>query len=226
MARPRAATYDDQRDRILHQAAELFARQGYGGTSMNEVAQACGVSKAALYHYVRDKSELLTLIALTHVGRLEQLTAEVLSAPAPAEERLRRLILRFVDEYAGARHEHRVLTEDVKFLAPEEQAQVVAAQRRVVSAFSGVVRELRPELADAGLDKAVTMLLFGMINWLFTWLRPGGEITHEQVGTLVSSLFFGGLGAVPAGVAAAAPAVPAAPAAPRRARKRPLPGVS
>lgn len=196
MARPRASTYDDQRDRILHQAAELFALQGYGGTSMNEVAQACGVSKAALYHYVRDKSELLALIALTHVGRLEQLTQDVLSQSAPAETRLRQLILRFVAEYAGSRHEHRVLTEDVKFLGSQEQQQVVAAQRRVVQAFADVVREIRPELAEAGLHKAVTMLLFGMINWMFTWLRPAGSISHEQMGDMVSALFFGGLGEV------------------------------
>jgi AcrR family transcriptional regulator len=196
MARPRAATYDDQRDRILHQAAELFALQGYGGTSMNEVAQACGVSKAALYHYVRDKSELLALIALTHVERLEGLTREVLSEDAPPDQRLRRLILRFVDEYAGSRHEHRVLTEDVKFLGPEEQQQVVAAQRRVVRAFADVVREIRPELAEAGLHKALTMLLFGMINWMFTWLRPSGGISHDQMGDMVAALFFGGLPAI------------------------------
>ncbi len=198
MARPRAATYDDQRVRILRQAAELFAQQGYGGTSMNEVAQACGVSKAALYHYVRDKSELLALIALTHVERLEQLTREVLAQVAPPQERLRLLILRFVDEYAGSRHEHRVLTEDVKFLGPQEQQQVMAAQRRVVQAFADVVSEIRPELVDAGLHKALTMLLFGMINWMFTWLRPQGAITHDQMGEMVAALFFGGLPAVQA----------------------------
>ncbi|MFZ9428105.1 MAG: TetR/AcrR family transcriptional regulator [Burkholderiaceae bacterium] len=203
MARPRAANYDDQRDRILHQAAELFALHGYGGTSMNEVAQACGVSKAALYHYVRDKSELLMLIALTHVGRLEHLTAEVLSQPLPAEERMRLLILRFVDEYAGARHEHRVLTEDVKFLESQEQRQVLAAQRRVVNAFAAVVRELRPELADAGLHKALTMLLFGMINWMFTWLRPDGTISHGHMGEMVVALFFGGIQAIRAQPSAA-----------------------
>lgn len=215
MARPRAATYDDQRERILHQAAELFAVQGYGGTSMNEVAQACGVSKAALYHYVRDKSELLTLIALTHVQRLEVLTQGVLRLELPAQQRLERLIVRFVEEYAGSRHEHRVLTEDVKFLGAQKQGQVVAAQRRVVRGFSDLVQQVRPELAEAGLHKAVTMLLFGMINWMFTWLRPGGTITHEQMGTMVSDLFFGGLDAVVAQASPGQPPVPKAPKAPK-----------
>ena len=229
MARPRASTYDDQRERILQQAAELFARQGYSGTSMNEVAQACGVSKAAPYHYARDKSELLMLIALEHVGRLEQLSSQILTEDAPAQDRLRNLILRFVAEYAGARHEHRVLTEDVKFLAPQEQQRVVEAQRRVVDAFASVVRELRPELADAGLHKALTMLLFGMINWMFTWLRPSGAITHEQMGPMVCDLFFGGLNAVgvpvsdPPVAAPVSPAVrPAVPSpVPKRRRQAP-----
>jgi AcrR family transcriptional regulator len=55
VARPRAATYDDQREQILARAAELFARQGYTATTMNQVAAACGVTKPTLYHYVRDK---------------------------------------------------------------------------------------------------------------------------------------------------------------------------
>ena len=55
MARGRSANYDQQRDEILARAAELFANRGYTGTSMNEVAAACGVTKPALYHYVRDK---------------------------------------------------------------------------------------------------------------------------------------------------------------------------
>lgn len=193
MARPRAAAYDDHRDAILRHAAALFATQGYGSTSMNEVAQACGLSKAALYHYVRDKSELLLLIVMEHVARLESLVHETLRETLPPRQRLERLILRFVQEYAGARNEHRVLTEDVRFLSEADQQQVVQAQKRVVHAFARVVSELRPELADAGLHKAVTMLLFGMINWMFTWLRPDGPITHERMAPMVCELFFNGL---------------------------------
>ena len=63
MARPRSSGYDGQRELILSHAAALFAQQGYAATSMNQVAAACGVSKAAVYHYVRDKNELLALVA-------------------------------------------------------------------------------------------------------------------------------------------------------------------
>ena len=198
MARTRSAGYDDQRDAILARAAELFANQGYTATSMNEVAAACGVSKAGLYHYYRDKRELLFQITAGHVARLEQFVAEVMDGAADAtpDERLRALILRFVREYANAQNEHRVLTEDVRFLEPGEREQVQAAQRRVVAAFAQAVGEVRPTLARNELDRPLAMLLFGMINWMFTWLRPDGSLTHEQMAPLVADLFFGGLAAV------------------------------
>ena len=198
MARTRSAGYDDQRDTILARAAELFASQGYTATSMNEVAAACGVSKAGLYHYYRDKRELLFQITAGHVARLEQVTAEVVESTRgqDAEARLRELIAQFVREYANAQSEHRVLTEDVRFLEEAERAQVVAVQRRVVAAFADAVGAVRPTLQKNELDRPLAMLLFGMINWMFTWLRPDGSLTHEQMAPLVADLFFGGLGAV------------------------------
>lgn len=198
MARGRAPGYDAQRETILSQAAELFARQGFVGTSMNEVATACGMSKPALYHYVRDKSQLLFEIATTHVARLQDLVTEVdqTTTPTTPEQRVRRLIERFVLEYAGARHAHRVLTEDVKFLELADQAKVLELQRQVVVAFSDAIAVARPELVSAHLHKPLAMLLFGMMNWMFTWLQPGGTLSHADMAPVVADLFLGGLGAV------------------------------
>src|SRR3982074_1023647 len=125
MARTRSATYDDQRDAILARAAELFANQGYTATSMNDIAAACGTSKAGLYHYYRDKRELLFQITVGHVAPLEPFVVPVMqdTGTADADTRLRALILRFVREYADAQNEHRVLTEDVRFLEEDERRQ-------------------------------------------------------------------------------------------------------
>lgn len=202
MARGRAHGYDVQREAILTHAAELFAEQGYVGTSMNQVAAACGLSKPALYHYVHDKSDLLFEIATTHVNRLHALIYEVTQGdtvhppPADATAHVRRLIERFVLEYAGARHAHRVLTEDVKFLEPADQARVLELQRQVVSSFANAIAQVRPELVAADLHKPLAMLLFGMMNWMFTWLQPDGKLSHADMAPVVADLFLGGLGAV------------------------------
>jgi AcrR family transcriptional regulator len=202
MARPRAATFDGQRVQILTAAAQLFASRGYTAATMNDVAAACGVSKPTLYHYVRDKHDLLAQISAGHVARLEALVADVRAQRLAPAAHLHTLIRRFMHAYADAEHEHRVLTEDVKFLAAPQQREVLAAQRRVVAAFAQAVVALRPDLQAAQLGTPLAMLLFGMINWTFTWLKAGGALTHETLAPLVEQLFFGGLPAVQAPAAA------------------------
>lgn len=209
MPRGRAPGYDAQREDILAHAAALFARQGYPGTSMNEVARACGMSKAALYHYVRDKYRLLVEIAEDHVTHLVALVEEIEAEGLAPAARLRRLIERFVREYASAQNAHRVLTEDVRFLDEPDRERVLSAERRVIAAFAAAIGAIRPDLQAARLDKPLTMLLFGMINWMFTWMRPDGELTHEAMAPVVADLFFGGL-----------PAVHPEPAAARRKSRR------
>ncbi len=196
MARGRAPGFESAREEILAAAARLFARQGYPGTSMNEVAEACQVSKPSLYHYFKDKHELLVQICESHLRTLAALVDEVIAQDLTPEPHLRALIAGFVREYGQSQNQHRVLTEDVKFLNDEDRARLLQVERRVVSAFADAVAAVRPEVADARLQKPLTMLLFGMINWTFTWLRPDGELSYEDVAPMVADLFFGGLGAV------------------------------
>ena len=198
MARPQAPTFNTQRDDILRAAAALFAARGYTATTMNQLAIACGVSKALIYHYVRDKHDLLVQISLGHVATLEALVADVRRMKLAPEAHLRLLIERFTAAYAGAQNDHRVLTEDVKFLGAEESAAVLGAQRRVVAAFAAAIQALRPDLAQQHLAKPLTMLLFGMINWTFTWMKPGAGLSHQTLAPMVSALFLGGLHAVAA----------------------------
>lgn len=194
MGRGRSAGYQDQRELILDKAAALFARSGYPATSMNQVAQACGLSKATLYHYYEDKYALLVSIADGHVTRLQRIVRDVLAEKDLAPQaQMRALIARLVEEYAGAQHAHRVLTEDVKFLGPEDRERILDKEREVVRGFARVVAALRPDLAQAAMSTPLTMLLFGMINWMFTWMRPDGALDYDAMAPIVADLFLGGL---------------------------------
>ncbi|MCY4743872.1 TetR/AcrR family transcriptional regulator [Pelomonas sp. UHG3] len=196
MPRKRAPTFEAQRDDILAAAARLFAEQGFSATSMNQVAEACGVAKPTLYHYFQDKQALLAQICDSHVHLLLTLVQEVKAQQLPPAEQLRLLIERFTRVYAGAQAQHRVLTSEIRFLAEAERERLLDVERCVVAEFAAALCQVRPELRGARLDKPLTMLLFGMINWTFTWLRPDGDLSHEALAAMVGDLFFGGLGAV------------------------------
>lgn len=193
MARGRSPRFDGNRETIVRTAAALFAERGYPGTSMADLARACGISKPLLYHYVSDKYQLLLEITDGHVSRLEELVREADARQLVPAARLRALIGRFVDEYALSGAEHRVLTQDVKFLAPDDRDRVLRTERQIVAEFARAIGQAHPELAEAALDKPLTMLLFGMINWMFTWVRPDGHLSAPEIATLVGDLFLGGL---------------------------------
>ncbi|HQR57350.1 MAG TPA: TetR/AcrR family transcriptional regulator [Burkholderiaceae bacterium] len=194
MPRRKAASFDAQRGAIRDAAARLFADAGYASTSVADIAAACGVSKALLYHYYRDKEHLLHDIAESYVERLQRIVEEVKSESLPPAARMRQLIARFMHEYEHSATRHRVLVQDVKYLSKVHRARVVARQRAVVDGFAQVVEELSPAASAAALRKPLTMILFGMMNWTFTWFSERGPLRYDDLAPIVADLFIGGLG--------------------------------
>jgi TetR/AcrR family transcriptional regulator len=139
---------------------------------------------------------MLVEIAEGHVSKLLALVDEVLAQGLAPEPRLRLLVRRIVEEYADAQNAHRVLTEDVRFLEPDDRERILDRERAVVAGFAQAVGALQPALQQAALTKPVTMLLFGMINWMFTWMKPGGELNYDTLAPMVADLFLGGLPAL------------------------------
>ena len=196
MARTKAATFDRQRTAIRDAAARLFAGKGYPTASIAELARACGVSKALMYHYYHDKEDLLADIAVTYVERLAAIVDEVASLGLPPAAHLRRLIEAFMAEYEHSAERHRVLVQDVKYLKRAHRSRVLARERKVVNGFADVIAQLAPAASRAELAKPLTMILFGMINWTFTWLKDRGPLSYAEVAPVVTELFLGGIGRV------------------------------
>jgi AcrR family transcriptional regulator len=193
MPRGKAATFDQQRAAILAAAAELFAEKGFTGASMADVALACGVSKPLLYHYYRDKRHLLFDAADSYLDRLVAISTEKRSRELTPDAHFRALVTRFMREYEHARAQHIVLVQDVKYLGPTERESVIAKQRRVVDAFAQAINALRPRLRTRALRVPLAMILFGMINWTFTWLRPEGRLTYADMANIVADVFLHGV---------------------------------
>lgn len=193
MARSRAPTFDAQRDGILERAADLFAEHGFHGASMASIAEASGVSKPLLYHYYRDKSHLLFDIADRYMDRLLDLVAEVRGRGLDPEATFRALVRAFMEAYEHAQSRHRVLVQDVKFLEEDDRARIVARQRQVVDAFAEAIAALRPRLDRRDLRVPLAMILFGMLNWTFTWLRASGPLTYGDMADVVLEIFLDGV---------------------------------
>ncbi len=192
MARPRAHDYDEKRRSILDRSAELFAAHGYDRASMNMIAEACGVSKALLYHYYRDKEELLFDVIRFH---LEELLDVVEAADRPdlaAGPRLKELVAALLEAYRDADAQHNVQINGLRLLPSDRQAELKAMERELVKIFSDAVAGVAPQLKGTKLLKPVTMSLFGMINWHYLWFKSTGDVTRADYAELVAQLIVDG----------------------------------
>src|SRR5487761_1531478 len=77
---------------IVAAAADLFARKGFGATSLDDIAEVLGASKASLYYHIKNKEEILRLIFLTVLTVSEEPLRQIVEGNLPPEEKLWRAI--------------------------------------------------------------------------------------------------------------------------------------
>jgi len=199
VGRPRAADHADQRDRILLRATEAIAELGYGSASMAQLAQACGLSKAGLYHYFPSKDAILFESLDRYTKLLMDRLAEVRTRRLEPRHELGEMVRTLMLQYRDSRAHHVALLNDVKSLEPAAREQIRAQERAVVDQLAETLERVAPGRFDALTRKPATMALLGMINFTFAWLRPDGPMSHEQYAQLVIDLWERGLGAEQAG---------------------------
>ncbi len=192
MARPQSADHQLKRDSILDAAAQCFADLSYPAASMAAVAAKVGASKARIYHYYDSKEALLFDLLDRYTQRLLAIVGET-EAQAQRKnlserEALHALVHAFLVEYESSATRHVALLSDTKFLSDaldaalgkSQRELILQRQRDIVSAFTRFLRRAYPaRLTDAN-QSALTMMLMGMINWTFTWLRPGGAMSYAD----------------------------------------------
>ncbi|TWO70489.1 TetR/AcrR family transcriptional regulator [Caenimonas sedimenti] len=197
MARPKSLQHEFRRDEILDIAAQCFAERSYPAASMNDIAASCGTSKARLYHYYDSKEAILFDLLDRYTQRLLALIgqAEATAQRRSLDERaaLHELIRTFLDEYEHSATRHIALLHDTKFLGEAQRELILDRQRDVVSAVTRFLTRAYPHRLDARNQTALTMMLFGMINWTFTWLRPGGAMSYPAFAEEVIALLERGL---------------------------------
>ncbi len=206
MARPKSATHDIKRDAILDIAAQCFADRSYPAASMNEIATACGTSKARLYHYYESKDAILFDLLDRHTQRLLALIAQT-EAKAQRQNlddraALHALVRSFLQESETSATRHAALLNDTKFLSDQPDAAlggtsarelILNRQRDIVAAMTRFLRRAYPARLTTANQTAQTMMLLGMINWTFTWLRPGGPMSYAAFAEEVVAMLDKGL---------------------------------
>ncbi len=189
-AGPRRAPYDA--DSLLAVAAGVFSERGYDGTSMADLAKAAGITKSSFYHHVPGKEDLLRRSLDRALDGLFEVLAGI-DTDRPAIEGLEHLLRGsvrvLVDELPHVTLLLRVRgNTDVErdaLLRRKEFDRRVAALVGGAAAAGDLRVDLDPEIA--------ARLVFGTINSITEWYRPGGPLDSDALGNLVVALVLDGL---------------------------------
>src|ERR1700754_2793038 len=193
MARTRANDYDRKRQGILSRSAALFAEHGYTGTSITMIAEACGVSKALMYHYYSSKDAVLFDLLQDHLQNLVAVVEAAAQSAGEPKEKLFGISAALLEAYRGADAEHQVQISRLKLLPPAQQEILTEMERRLVAIVSDAIAAAIPHAAkNRHLLKPLTMSLFGMLNWHYLWFRDGKGITREKYARMVTALILSG----------------------------------
>jgi AcrR family transcriptional regulator len=193
MARTRANDYDRKRQGILSRSAALFAEHGYTGTSITMIAEACGVSKALMYHYYSSKDAVLFDLLQDHLQNLVAVVEAAAQSAGKPEEKLFAISAALLEAYRGADAEHQVQISSLKLLPPPQQEILKEMERKLVAIVSDAIADALPSVAKKRhLLKPLTMSFFGMLNWHYLWFRDGKGITREKYARMVTSLILSG----------------------------------
>lgn len=188
-------TGDQRYHEILESAARLIFQSGYEATSMQEIAEACGLTKAGLYHHIKTKEALL--LAIMHYGMdlFDDLVLAKVSDIADPVARLRECMARNIalitqdssKEVTIILHEHQTLTGAAR-------GEIDARKKRYVRFLETAFREAHERGQIRAVDPTLAAFSFlGTVLWTYKWYRPDGKLTTRQLSDGMIELFFDGL---------------------------------
>jgi TetR/AcrR family transcriptional regulator, cholesterol catabolism regulator len=185
--------YDQKLDALLASAAKVFAERGYHQTSMRDLARDSGMSLAGLYYYVKSKEELLFLIQDRNFEAVREGLREALEGVDDPLRQLTRFIENHLGYFASHMPEMKVLSHEMTSLTGEMQTRVDDRKREYTRVLMDILGALEKTHGPARVNRRVAAYaLFGMMNWIYNWYDPLGDLGIEVLAQNICRLFLGG----------------------------------
>lgn len=183
-------------EKLLGAAAALIARQGFGQTTIRDVARETGFSLAGMYYYFENKEDLLYKIQQRTFSSLLREQERIAARDEPAEQRLRGLVLNHLAYFGHHFNELKVCAFELETLGGDRYREIEALRRRYYQVLAGAIGQV----VDAGDGPAAgrlvrhhSLFVFGMLNWIFMWYEPERDGPVQGLGEEMLAFILHGL---------------------------------
>jgi AcrR family transcriptional regulator len=183
------------KERLLRVATRLFARHGFEGTSVQDIVDAAGVTKGAMYHYYGSKDDLLFEVYHQLLTMQMSHLTDIVKGSGTPEERLRAAAIDVVQSSLASLDDMIVFFRSLHMLPDDRQTQVRAERRAYHDVFRGLVEEgmaagvFRTEVSA----DIIVHYFLSAVNQLGSWFHPEGALTAREVGEQYAEMLLGAL---------------------------------
>lgn len=174
-----------KREQILQGAARVFAKKGYHATTVEEIAKELGMTKAGIYYYVNDKSDLLYQLYRRAMELLLTSQREIMGSCETADRQVQAMIQQYVRIVSGSPAMFSVV------ILREHHALPVRKRKEIIELRDEYEANLR-RCIEIGVEQGIfeptdvkmaAYVILGALNWIPTWYHPRGERTKEEIGS-------------------------------------------
>ncbi|WP_066587293.1 TetR/AcrR family transcriptional regulator [Cellulomonas timonensis] len=178
-------------DSVKKAAVDLFASQGYATTSVQQIVEAAGVTKGAMYHYFRSKDDLLFAIYEQLLTLQSEHLAEIVDSGLPTDATLRAVCVDVIETSIDYLPEGTVFFRSVHMLAQDRQEEVTRRRRQYHDDFARIIeRGQREGLYRVDVPRAVLVAhFFSDVHYLSHWYSPAGPESKGEIAAQLTDLF-------------------------------------
>lgn len=189
----RGADPESTKDRIIRCTTELFARNGYHATGVQEISETVGLGRGALYHHIGSKERLLYVISMSLVEEMLERATQVLALDLSPETKIRALGRELLGNLAEHRSGWRVSLYESQALSQPLRDDVLRARDQYEQLWSAVLAEGAQQGVFRPVSPLVLRGILGLLNSTFLWLDPQGPTRPNDVADIYLDLLFDGL---------------------------------
>ncbi len=180
---------------IVDAAAKIFHEQGYANTSVQDIADAVGILKGSLYYYIDSKQDLLFRVLSEVLDDALVIIEELQAMDVPPLLKLREYVRRHVEYNASNLTKISVYYHDFAMLSQERRATILGLRRSYEAFLCALIEEAqrRGEVDREHVPNLLANSIFGTVNWIYTWYRPDGRASPQEIGDLYGELVINGV---------------------------------
>jgi AcrR family transcriptional regulator len=186
---------NDARERLIKAAIDLFYKKGYPTTTIRDIGAKTDISTSVIYHYFKDKEELLFEIMELAGKDLFKLLEDIIEEVDDPVECLEKMIkAHIVDWCLKRKKETKIVVTDYAYLTDKRKALNIETERKLYSLYKTKLSELQKKKIIIDMDLTVICFsLFGIIAQSIRWYRDTGPLSKEDVAESVIQILFNGI---------------------------------